>query len=62
LKQRGINSFFEQAMLSTTSQLVIAEQSSHVIHLDRPDVIVAVVEAHIDQLTHSALSVVSPTL
>jgi len=41
----------EQTMLSTTSKLVIAEQASHAIHLDRPDVIIAVVEEHIDQMT-----------
>lgn len=43
----------EQTMLSTTSQLVIAERSSHAIHLDRPDVIIAVVEEHIDQMTQA---------
>ncbi|XCA82131.1 alpha/beta hydrolase [Exiguobacterium mexicanum] len=44
---------FEQTMLSTTSKLVIAEQASHAIHLDRPDVIIAVVEEHIDQMTQA---------
>ncbi|KGI85427.1 alpha/beta fold hydrolase [Exiguobacterium sp. s28] len=43
----------EQTMLSTTSKLVIAEQASHAIHLDRPDVIIAVVEEHIDQMTQA---------
>lgn len=40
-------------MLATTSKLVIAEQASHAIQLDRPDVIVAVVEEHIDQMTQA---------
>lgn len=43
----------EQTMLSTTSKLVIAEKASHAIHLDRPDVIVAVIEEHIDQMTEA---------
>ncbi|TCI67961.1 MULTISPECIES: hypothetical protein [unclassified Exiguobacterium] len=43
----------EQTMLATTSKLVIAEQASHAIQLDRPDVIVAVVEEHIDQMTQA---------
>lgn len=43
----------EQTMLSTTSKLVIAEQASHAIHLDRPDVIIAVVEDHINQMTQA---------
>lgn len=43
----------EQTMLSTTSKLVIAERSSHAVHLDRPDVIIAVVEEHIYQMTQA---------
>ncbi|WP_082665697.1 alpha/beta fold hydrolase [Exiguobacterium chiriqhucha] len=43
----------EQTMLSTTSKLVIAERSTHAVHLDRPDVIVAVVEDHINQMTQA---------
>ncbi|TCI22965.1 alpha/beta fold hydrolase [Exiguobacterium sp. SL-9] len=43
----------EQTMLSTTSKLVIAERSSHAVHLDRPDVIVAVVEEHVYQMTQA---------
>ncbi|TCI65217.1 alpha/beta fold hydrolase [Exiguobacterium sp. SH0S2] len=43
----------EQTILSADSRLVIAEQASHAIHLDRPDVIISVVEECLSRLKPS---------